>query len=89
MVKEPHLTVHHYVSSHKRGLPRDPQLRYYHRKGFTDIMAVKPNYFPHPESLDHGVLLRGKVPLSRLWPLWRMLPWPVLNRMSQTLSGVL
>jgi hypothetical protein len=46
----------------KRGrsrVPRDVQLRYYHQKGLLDIVAVLPDYFPHQESLDYGVLLRG------------------------------
>ena len=41
----------------RSGLPVDPQLRYYHLRGFKDIMGVKPGYFPHERSHDHGVIL--------------------------------
>lgn len=87
--RDPRLTVKHYVFGRKRGLPRDPQLRYYHRKGFRDIVAIKPGYFPHEPSLDHGVLLRGAVPLAWLWPVWRMLPLPWLRSMSRWAEGAL
>ncbi|MFM8899375.1 MAG: hypothetical protein ACKOF9_05415 [Burkholderiales bacterium] len=50
-----------------------------------------PNYFPHEASLNYGVLLRGKVPLSRLWPLWVCLPMGLLQavlRSLMVLAGV-
>lgn len=87
--QEPGLTVQRYVFDKKRGLPRDPQLRYYHRNGFREIVAVKANYFPHAASLDHGVLLRGRVPLSGLWPLWRLLPWSWMQRFSRWAEAAL
>jgi hypothetical protein len=74
LASEPSLTARVYARSRRRGVPRDPQLRYYHRKGFRDIVAVKPGYFPHHRSLDHGVVLRGRVPLSSGRLLWRILP---------------
>jgi hypothetical protein len=48
-----------YVHLQRGSLPADPQLRYYHRQGFKQIMSVKPGYFPHDRSLDYGVILRG------------------------------
>ncbi|MGW4281960.1 hypothetical protein [Nocardia sp. NPDC004750] len=39
------------------GTPLDRQLRYYYLNGFTTIVSVKPNYFPHPQSLDYGVVI--------------------------------
>ncbi|MFD4431035.1 hypothetical protein [Nocardia sp. NPDC058497] len=39
------------------GTPVDRQLRYYYVNGFTTIVSVKPNYFPHPQSLDYGVVI--------------------------------
>ncbi|MGW6725665.1 hypothetical protein ACWF9G_07150 [Nocardia sp. NPDC055029] len=39
------------------GAPIDRQLRYYYLNGFTTIVSVKPNYFPHPQSLDYGVVI--------------------------------
>jgi hypothetical protein len=50
---------------------------------------VRPGYFPHEDSLDHGVVLRGRIPLARLWPLWQRLPLPLLQRMSRFVTAVL
>lgn len=82
LARNPQLTATEYATQTRLGLPRDPQLRYYHQKGFREIVAVKPAYFPHQKSLDHAVILRGTVPLSFLSPLWRRLPWPVLRGLS-------
>jgi hypothetical protein len=84
-----HLSAEHYARARRRGLPADPQLRYYHRKGFKEIVAVRPGYFPHDASLDHGAVLCGRVPLSRLSPLWRRLPLPVLQRFSGLVTSLL
>ena len=73
----------------RRGLPLDPQLRYYHRRGFKELVAVKPDYFPHAASLDHGAVLRGVIPLSSLWPLWRRMPMSTLQAMSGLISQLL
>jgi hypothetical protein len=83
------LTAEHYARARRGGLPADPQLRYYHRKGFKEIVAVRPGYFPHDASLDHGAVLRGRVPLARLSPLWRHLPLPVLQRFSGFVTSLL
>lgn len=80
--RNPQLTATEYATQTHLGLPRDPQLRYYHQKGFREIVAVKPAYFPHHKSLDQAVVLRGTVPLSFLSPLWRRVPWPVLRGLS-------
>lgn len=58
---DPTITVTDYVQGKRRHLPRDAQLRYCHQKGLTEIVSVLPGYFPHPESLDYGALLRGNL----------------------------
>ena len=85
--RHPMRRVEDYVMARRQGLPLDPQLRYYHRRGFTRIVAVKPGYFPHERSQDHGVLLRGTVPLSALAPLWRSLPLPTIQRFTGRLES--
>lgn len=74
-----------YMREKRHGLPRDPQVRYYHTKGFRRIHACKPGYFPHPASLDYGAVLSGRIPLSACAPLWRLLPLPALNSMRKLL----
>lgn len=83
------LAAEHYALARRGRLPQDPQLRYYHRKGFKEIVAVRPGYFPHEESLDHGAVLRGRVPLATLWPLWRRVPLPLLQRFSNVVTALL
>jgi hypothetical protein len=85
----PALSPEDYARTTRRGLPLDPQLRYYHRRGFKDLVAVKPDYFPHAASLDHGAVLRGVIPLSNLWPLWRRMPMSTLQAMSGLISQLL
>lgn len=53
------------------GLPCDPQLRYYHRRGFKEIVCVKHDYFPHERSQDHGAIIRREVPQSIASPTHR------------------
>jgi hypothetical protein len=79
--RNPGRAAEDYVHARLNGLPRDPQLRYYFRKGFQRIVAVRPCYFPHASSLDHGVILGGRIPLSFLSALWRCLPLPWLQAM--------
>jgi hypothetical protein len=81
----PEAPVDEYVRDRRNGRPRDPQLRYYYRKGFRHIVAWKPDYFPHEASLDHGVVLRGRIPLSGAAPLWRVVPLSWLQRMRSVL----
>lgn len=81
--------VEDYVKRRRAGLPADPQLRYYHSRGFKEIVCVKPGYFPHARSLDHGVILRGTIPLSTLAPVWRALPLHSTQRITRQLSGLL
>lgn len=78
-----------YVFDRVGGLPRDPQLRYYHGRGFRHVVALKPGYFPHPQSLDFGVLLRGTVPLSSLSSLWCALPAEAVDAVTQRLEALL
>ncbi|MDA8445689.1 hypothetical protein [Paracidovorax valerianellae] len=81
--------AHAYVHARRSGLPVDAQLRYYHRKGFREIVGVRPDYFPHSDSLDHGVLLRGAVPLAGAWPLWRRVPFALLRRAAHWAGALL
>ena len=78
-----------YMREERHGLPRDPQLRYYHRKGFKEIVSCKPDYFPHAASLDYGAVLRGRIPLSAGAPLWRFVPLSWLRQMRQFLFRLL
>ncbi|GAB4090441.1 hypothetical protein GCM10028785_31100 [Hydrogenophaga soli] len=87
--QHPRLSAEHHARARRRGLPADPQLRYYHRKGFKDIVAVRAGYFPHEASLDHAAVLRGRIPLSRWSPVWRRLPLPVLQRLSGWVTALL
>lgn len=88
-----HPGVHHrvadYVHMRRGGLPLDPQLRYYHARGFRQIVCVQPGYFPHAPSLDHGVILRGTVPLSLLYPMWRALPLAHVQRVTRRCARLL
>ena len=81
--KNPDISVAQYVRSKRQGLPLDPQLRYYFKKGFRKIVAIRDNYFPHEPSLDVGVLILGKVPLSGLSFIWKRVPLPWLQRMKK------
>jgi hypothetical protein len=85
----PALSPETYARMSHGGLPMDPQLRYYHRRGFKDLVAVRRDYFPHPASLDHGAVLRGVIPLSNLWPLWRRMPMSTLQAMSGLIAQLL
>jgi len=89
MSAHPRGRVEDYVHARRRGVPLDPQLRYYYSRGFKEIVAVKPNYFPHERSLDYGVLLRGTVPLSGLAPLWSALPLASIQRITRPLAAML
>ncbi len=89
LAEHPEGRVEDYVHAQRAGLPLDPQLRYYRSRGFSKIVAVKPNYFPHERSLDYGVLLRGTIPLSVLSPLWSAVPLPSLQRVTQPLASLL
>lgn len=80
--------VETYVHARRKGLPQDPQLRYYWRKGFRTIVACKPDYFPHPASLDYGVVVRARIPFSSLAPLWRHVPLPWLQALRRWLFKV-
>ncbi len=55
-------------------LPYDPQLRYYHSRGFRHIISIQKDYFPHEPSCNYGVIIEGRVPLRKLSFLWRLLP---------------
>nr|WP_297350602.1 hypothetical protein [uncultured Caldimonas sp.] len=77
--RNPGASVEHYARMTKAGLPVDPQLRYYHGKGFREIVAVRENYFPHDASHDYGAILRARVPLQWLRPVLLLLPVSALR----------
>jgi len=79
----PDAPVERYVFEKRGSLPRDRQLRYYHKRGFTRIAGVRANYFPHEESLDYGVLIGGPIPLGWLAPIWQVVPLPWLQKLSK------
>lgn len=88
LVRRPGLSVWEYVHakrSLRRAEPLDPQLCYYYRKGFRQIVSIQRDYFPHDESLDYGVILRGVIPLAHTTALWRAMPRPVLTGLSKIL----
>lgn len=82
----PETPVEDYVYARRNSLPLDPQLRYYHGKGASEIVTWKPDYFPHEASLDHGVVIRRAIPLAGAAPLWRLLPLSALKRMCARLA---
>ncbi|MEX3816297.1 hypothetical protein AB3X96_39860 [Paraburkholderia sp. BR13439] len=87
--RHPHAPVEDYVFDKRGSLPADPQLRYYHSRGFKQIVSVKPDYFPHEPSLDHGVMLRGAIPLAALGPLWRSISLPAVQRITRRMTRLL
>jgi len=57
----------------KNSKSKDKMVRYYQGAGFR-VVALVPNYFPDPESLNYGVLMYCpnifyRLPCSRLWSL--------------------
>jgi len=86
---DPALSVQAYAHARRRGLPVDPQLRYYYRRGFKALVSVRESYFPHEDSMDCAALLKGKVPLAGLGPLWRCVPMPWLRWASRSLEAAL
>lgn len=81
--------VNDYGRAMKNGLPMDPQLRYYHKKAFNQIIAIKPEYFPHRESLNYGAVLRMTLPLTRLHFIWKWLPASMVQEIFRRLSKLL
>jgi hypothetical protein len=80
--RRPGLAAEAYARQYRHGLPADPQLRYYHGKGFREIVAVRPGYFPHEESLDHGVVLRHALPYGDLQWMLRQMPDTLLRQIA-------
>lgn len=78
--------VEEYVFAKHNDRPLDPQLFYYHEKGFKSIEACKPDYFPHERSLNYGAVLRAKIPLSAGAPLWQIMPSAWLRRATRLLA---
>jgi hypothetical protein len=78
----PSMSVEEYAHAKRSGVPLDPQLRYYHGKGFRDIIAVRENYFPHESSRDHGAILRAGVPCPWLMPLLKLCPERFLRALA-------
>ncbi|MES2948773.1 MAG: hypothetical protein V4858_09550 [Pseudomonadota bacterium] len=80
--RKPGASVEAYARATRAGLPVDPQLRYYHGKGFCEIVTVRENYFPHQASCDYGAILKAKVPYPWLTPLFRLTPVSVLRSLA-------
>jgi hypothetical protein len=80
--RHPDASVETYARTTRSGLPLDPQLRYYHGKGWKEIVAIRENYFPHEASCDYGAILKANVPFRHLALLFRFVPVPMLRTMS-------
>lgn len=89
--QHPELSVWRYAHAKRKfhtREPLDPQLRYYYKKGFRQIVSIQENYFPHAESLDYGVILRGVIPLSQPRQLWRVTPLFILESFAALMLGL-
>jgi hypothetical protein len=89
--RSPDLSVWQYVHAKRSARskePLDPQLRYYYKKGFKQIVSIQENYFPHEQSQNYGVILRGVIPLSEPAALWKATPFFILESLSKTLMKV-
>lgn len=82
LARQPGASVEDYARATRAGVPLDPQLRYYHAKGFRELVAVRENYFPHAGSLDYGAILRSTVPLRWLRPALMLLPPAALRALA-------
>lgn len=82
LARHPEVSVQEYAFAKRSGLPLDPQLRYYHGKGFRDIVSVRENYFPHAASRDYAAILRSRVPLPWLRPLLLVCPESLLRMLA-------
>lgn len=85
----PDAELEDYARRRRANLPLDPQLRYYHARGFRSLVAVKENYFPHAASMDTAALLRARIPGSFAAPLWRRLPLSWTERLSAWMERLL
>lgn len=83
MDHNPHKTVTEYIFDKQRKIPQDPQLRYYQTLGFKQIVAIKPDFFPHDASLNYGVLICGKVPFFQLAYIFKMVPFTWLHKLAE------
>jgi hypothetical protein len=80
--RDPQASVEAYARATRAGLPLDPQLRYYHGRGFRELIAVVDNYFPHEASRNYGAILRAKVPHTWLRPMLCWVPQGALRMLS-------
>lgn len=80
--RHPGASVEAYARATRSGMPVDPQLRYYHGKGWREIVAVRENYFPHEASCDYGAILKAKVPMRHLALLFKLVPVSALRMIS-------
>jgi hypothetical protein len=86
--ENPGRKIYEYVKTKRSKLPNDPQLRYYYKKGFKQVTAVKAKYFPHQKSLDHAAIIRCKIPLSNLNFIWKKTPVSFLQKFQKILFKV-
>lgn len=80
--RHPDASPEAYARATKSGLPIDPQLRYYHGKGWREIVAVRAEYFPHEASGNYGAILKSRIPFRHLALLFRFVPVPALRMMA-------
>jgi hypothetical protein len=80
--RKPELSAKDYIQlKHplRKQEPYDPQLNYYYRKGFHEIISLQKDYFPHDKSENYGVIIRNRLPLSDLNWLWKRTPLVLLQ----------
>jgi hypothetical protein len=76
--RHPGACVEAYARRTRAGLPLDPQLRYYHAKGWRQLVSIRENYFPHEASLNYGAILKTRLDFVWLRPLLRLVPVSML-----------
>lgn len=74
-----------YIFKKRNNLPVDPQLRYYHLRGFNRIVSFKKDYFPHYKAMDCGAVLECTLPFSYVYPIGQMVPLKRLHRFDEYL----
>lgn len=80
--RHPDADVLAYARATRNGLPVDPQLRYYHGRGFCELVTVVDNYFPHEASRNYGAILRARVPFRWLRLAFCLMPEPALRALA-------
>lgn len=74
-----------YIFKTKNNIPIDPQLKYYHMRGFNKIVSFKKDYFPHYKAMDCGAVLECTLPFSYVYPFARAVPLKKFHRIDEYL----